>query len=103
MSKIYPIESCIGCGVQIKPLIRENQEEWEELRTFVVEKPKISKDKFMDILTPRLMVNDKADVVYCLCSDCCKNALSQFLTQLIARHRRILSWDFDKLRKELKE
>lgn len=103
MAKIHPIETCIGCGAEIKPLIRENREVWERLHAFVTERLEISKDKFIEILTPHLMIHDEADVIYCLCDDCCRDALHQLLRQIITRHRRILFWNFDKIREELKQ
>ena len=103
MPKIHPIETCIGCGCRIRPLTRENKKQWEDFRVFVNERLTISKNKFIELLTPRMMVHDEADVIYFLCPDCCRDALRQLLTQIIARHRRILFWDFDKIRKELRE
>ena len=83
MPKSQRIERCIGCGCQINPLIRENQEKWEGLRTFIIEKPTISKNKFIELLTSRIMVHDEADIIYFLCSDCCRDVLKQLLTQLL--------------------
>lgn len=103
MPKTHPIETCIGCGCRIKPLIRENEKQWEDFRVFVDERLTISKNKFIELLTPRMMVHDEADIIYFLCPDCCRDVLKQFLTQVITRHRRILFWDFDKIRKELRE
>lgn len=101
MTKIQPIETCIGCGAEIKPLIRENKKQWEDFRAFVSEKITIPKNKHIDLLTPRVMVHDEADVIYFLCDDCCKDALHQLLSQIIARHRRVLFWKFDKIKEEL--
>ena len=102
MAKIQPIERCIGCGAQIKPLISENKEKWTRLRTFVTERIEIPKDKHIEILTDRTMIHDKADIIYFLCSNCCRDALHQFLPQLIARHSKILFQKFDEIKKELK-
>ena len=103
MPKIHTIETCIGCGGAFMPLIRDNKKQWDNFRAFVAKKLSIPENKHIDLLSPRLMIHEKADVVYFLCADCCKDALGQLLTQIIARHRRILFWDFDKLKKELRD
>lgn len=102
MAKMHPIETCIGCGNVVRPLISENKKQWENFRAFVAERPTLSKNKFIDILTPRPMVHDDADIIYFLCSGCCKNALNQLLTQAVTRYRRILFQKFDKLKERLK-
>lgn len=101
MSKLHSTETCIGCGARIKLLIRENKKEWENFRNFIIEKPTIAKDAIMDVLTPRTMIHDEADIIYFLCPDCCRDALRQLLIQIIASHRRLLFQNFDKIKKEL--
>ena len=103
MAKIHPIETCIGCGGAFMPLIRDNKKQWDNFRAFVAKRLSIPEAKYIDLLSPRLMIHEKSDVIYFLCADCCKDALGQFLTQIITRHRRLLFQNFDKIRKELKD
>lgn len=102
MPKTHPIETCIGCGCQIGPLVRENKKQWEDFRVFVDERLTIAGNKHIDLLSPCMMFHEKADVVYFLCTGCCKSVLSQLLNRIIARYRKILFWNFDKIKRELK-
>lgn len=96
MANIHEIEKCMRCGARFKPfkvynIIKED-----------IFKKGAPQSGMLSFTTPAIKLDKGSDIYRFLCAICCHDIVTLGFDIMIERHKKILSLNFDDLRKELK-
>lgn len=97
MAKIHETEKCMICGGLVKPYTICDGIK-KDIDRQIAEK----QNTVLFICSANGMSDNEADVTYFFCANCCRIILNTILRSAITQRKKILSRNFNDLKKEIK-